>query len=78
MRHPRYSGIIQWVFGVALIFLSIPGLVLAVLMTISMLLRVPKEERMLHEEFGEKWEEYCKRTTKKKYLLFINKGEGIK
>ena len=65
MRHPRYSGIILWIFGVALIFLSIAGLVLAVLMSALMLLRIPKEEKMLHEEFGEKWEEYCKTTAKK-------------
>ncbi|NAS89131.1 hypothetical protein C4E24_05270 [ANME-1 cluster archaeon AG-394-G21] len=65
MRHPRYSGIILWIFGVALIFLSIIGLVLAVLMSILMLLRIPKEEKVLHEEFGEKWEDYCKRTAKK-------------
>ena len=65
MRHPRYSGIILWVFGVALIFVSIAGLVLAVLMSALMLLRIPKEERMLHEEFGKEWEDYCKGTTKK-------------
>ena len=65
MRHPRYSGIIQWIFGVALIFLSIAGLVLAVLMSALMLLRIPKEEKMLHEEFGKEWEDYCKKTTKK-------------
>ena len=65
MRHPRYSGIILWVFGVALIFLSITGLVLAVLMSALMLLRIPKEEKILHEEFGKEWEEFCKRTTKK-------------
>ena len=65
MRHPRYSGIILWIFGVALIFLSIAGLVLAVLMSALMLLRIPKEERMLHEVFGEEWEEFCERTTKK-------------
>jgi len=65
MRHPRYSGIIFWVFGVALIFLSIPALVLAVLMSALMLLRIPKEERVLHEEFGKEWEQFCERTTKK-------------
>ncbi len=65
MRHPRYSGIIFWVFGVALIFLSIPALVLAVLMSALMLLRIPKEEKVLHGEFGKEWVEYCKRTTKK-------------
>ena len=65
MRHPRYSGIIQWIFGVALIFLSIIGLVLAVLISSLMLLRIPKEEKMLHQEFGEEWEDYCRRVTKK-------------
>ena len=65
MRHPRYSGIIWWVFGVALVFLSIPALVLAVLMAMLMLLRIPKEEKMLHQEFGKGWEEFCERTTKK-------------
>ena len=52
-------------FVVALIFLSIADLVLAVLMSALMLLRDPKEEKMLHEVCGEKWDEYCKRTTKK-------------
>ncbi len=47
------------------LFLSIAGLVLAVLMSALMLLRIPKEEKMLHEVFGEKWGEFCKRTTKK-------------
>lgn len=65
MRHPRYSGIIFWVFGVALVFLSIPALVLAVLMSALMLIRIPKEEKILHEEFGKEWEDYCRRVTKK-------------
>ena len=65
IRHPRYSGIIFWVFGVALVFLSIPALVLAVLMSFLMLIRIPKEEKMLHQEFGKEWEEFCKKTTKK-------------
>jgi protein-S-isoprenylcysteine O-methyltransferase Ste14 len=47
------------------LFLSIAGLVLAVLMSALMLLRIPKEEKILHEEFGNEWEDYCKRTTKK-------------
>lgn len=65
MRHPRYSGIIQWIFGVALIFVSIAGLVLAVLMSALMLLRIPKEERMLHEEFGKEWGNIVKGQPKK-------------
>lgn len=65
MRHPRYSGLVCWVFGVALIFLSGPAIVLAVMMSALMLLRIPKEERMLHEEFGIEWDNFCERTTKR-------------
>jgi protein-S-isoprenylcysteine O-methyltransferase Ste14 len=65
MRHPRYSGLVLWVFGVALVFVSIPALVLAVLMSSLMLIRILKEERMLHEEFGVEWDSFCGRTAKK-------------
>ena len=65
MRHPRYSGIIFWVFGLALVFVSIPALVLAAIMSFLMLIRITKEEKMLHQEFSKEWEEYCERTTKK-------------
>ena len=65
MRHPRYSGIIFWVFGIGIIFLSSPAIVLAAIMSFLMLIRIPKEEKMLYQEFGKEWEYYCKRTTKK-------------
>ncbi len=65
MRHPRYSGLVWWVFGVALVFLSGPALVLAAMMSVLMLIRIPKEERMLHEEFGVEWDNFCGRTAKK-------------
>ena len=65
MRHPRYSGLVLWVFGIALVFVSIPALVLAAMMSVLMLIRIPKEERMLQEEFGAEWENFCGRTAKK-------------
>ncbi len=65
MRHPRYSGLVCWIFGVAMVFLSGPAIVLAVMMSILMLLRIPKEERLLHEEFEGKWDNFCERTTKR-------------
>ena len=65
MRHPRYSGLVWWVFGVALVFLSGPALVLAVMMSVLMLIRIPKEERLLYGEFDKEWKDYCRRTTKK-------------
>jgi protein-S-isoprenylcysteine O-methyltransferase Ste14 len=65
MRHPRYSGLVCWVFGVAMVFLSGPGLVLAAMMSVLMLIRIPKEERLLYGEFDKEWKDYCRRTTKK-------------
>lgn len=62
IRHPRYSGIMLWVFGIALVFLSLPALMLASMMTLCMLSRIPKEEQLLHDEFGEEWEAYRERT----------------
>ena len=49
IRHPRYSGIVFWVFGTAMIFRSLLGLVGALLMTILFLWRIKDEE----------WEGYC-------------------
>ncbi|GEM_PF-5611250 len=39
-------------------------------MSILMLIRIPKEERMLHKEFGGAWEDYCTRTGRK-VILFV-------
>lgn len=64
MRHPRYSGIIFWGFGIALIFRSILGLLLAVLIAILILWRIPDEEKLLQKKFRQEWEEYCGRTKK--------------
>lgn len=69
MRHPRYNGGICWILGSALIFLSILGLILAIVYSIIMLLRISKEERLLHQEFGKEWEEYCGKT--KKIIPFV-------
>ena len=65
MRHPRYSGIIWWILGMALVFHSIPALALAIVMCLCMLSRIPKEERMLRDVFPDGWEDYCRRTPHK-------------
>ena len=65
IRHPRYSGIIFWIFGFALVFPCILSLILASIMSSCILYRIPKEEKTLHEVFKEDWENFCKRTPKK-------------
>jgi len=62
MRHPRYSGIIQWVFGLALVFPSAVSLALAAAMAALILIRIPKEELLLEGAFGDNWRDYCSRT----------------
>ena len=34
-------------------------------MTVLMLLRIPKEEKLLYGEFDKEWKDYCRRTNKK-------------
>lgn len=69
IRHPRYLGGILGVFGIALIFISIIGILLAIGVTILLIWRIIDEEKLLHETFGDEWEEYRKRT--KKLIPFI-------
>lgn len=64
MRHPRYNGSICWILGSALIFLSILGLILAIIYSLTILLRISREERLLHQGLEKEWEEYCGKTKK--------------
>jgi protein-S-isoprenylcysteine O-methyltransferase Ste14 len=64
MRHPRYSGIVLWTFGLALIFLSLPGLVIGAATLVVVLWRIRDEEQLLHGEFGTEWEHYARHTKK--------------
>lgn len=65
MRHPRYLGIMFWILGLGMIFCSIIGLIIALLMIILFVFRIQIEEKMLHKEFGKEWEDYCMMATKK-------------
>jgi protein-S-isoprenylcysteine O-methyltransferase Ste14 len=63
VRHPMYAA--QWLWGMAQVLLvhnwiaGFSGLVLSVLLY---LLRIPREERMMAEHFGEKYRSYTDRT----------------
>ena len=64
VRHPLYSGRIMLHFGIALLFSSLWGGVLMAVSALSFLIRIPVEEEMLIEEFGDAYREYRKRTKK--------------
>lgn len=62
IRHPMYTGIVG--FGAALALVSANGVfaVLAAIVIIGLVLRIPKEEQMLLEEFGADYRAYMQRT----------------
>jgi protein-S-isoprenylcysteine O-methyltransferase Ste14 len=62
IRHPRYLGLILWILGASLIYLSIAGLVITGVMTLLLAWRIYDEENLLQQEFGQEWTNYCQQT----------------
>lgn len=59
-RHPRYQGLFMLALGITLVFHSWVGVAVLVPLLGLFVYRVKDEEAMLHREFGEQWEAYCK------------------
>jgi protein-S-isoprenylcysteine O-methyltransferase Ste14 len=64
IRHPLYLGEITRNIGIPLILSSVYGFAIVFIGNLFLLLRIPIEERMLIEEFGQEYEEYMKKTKK--------------
>jgi protein-S-isoprenylcysteine O-methyltransferase Ste14 len=62
MRHPLYTAMFGYGASLALVTANWVFVVLAVLVIAGMLARVPKEEQMMIEEFGEEYTAYMRRT----------------
>jgi protein-S-isoprenylcysteine O-methyltransferase Ste14 len=62
IRHPSYSGLIASMIGYVLIFRSMIGLALIVLLLLCLLSRMNDEERFLEAHFGEEYRNYRLRT----------------
>ncbi|MBK1987672.1 isoprenylcysteine carboxylmethyltransferase family protein [Sphaerospermopsis aphanizomenoides BCCUSP55] len=62
VRHPRYFGLFVWVLGVSLIYLSVVGLVMTGVYMLLLAWRIYDEEKLLQQEFGEQWTNYCQQT----------------
>ena len=63
IRHPMYAAI--WIAALTqplLIHNWIAGALILPAFAAMWFLRVPNEERMMHERFGAEWEAYCTRT----------------
>ncbi|MHA1728399.1 MAG: methyltransferase family protein [Promethearchaeota archaeon] len=67
VRNPKYFGFVLYFFSFSFIFLSIISIIIAILEILFVVWRIRDEEKILSEEFGEEWENYCKKT---KWRLF--------
>ncbi len=62
IRHPRYLGILIFFTGISLVFRSMLALLVVLALTGVLIWRVYAEEDLLHQEFGENWEAYRKKS----------------
>ncbi|MCM0756507.1 isoprenylcysteine carboxylmethyltransferase family protein [Desulfovibrio aminophilus] len=62
LRHPRYAGCVYWGLALPLVFLSLPGLIAALLYSLTFVWRIRDEELLLAEHFGDAWRSYARRT----------------
>jgi protein-S-isoprenylcysteine O-methyltransferase Ste14 len=61
-RHPLYSAMAVWAAGFALVTANWIFIAFAVLTPILLFLRVPREEKMMLDQFGEEYRKYMDRT----------------
>lgn len=62
LRHPRYFGILVFFSGISVIFLAWISLLLVLFLMLILLWRIGDEEKLMHQEFGNDWLDYKKRT----------------
>ncbi|MGE5223862.1 MAG: methyltransferase family protein [Omnitrophica WOR_2 bacterium] len=62
IRHPRYLGLTILLLGTALLFRSWAGLVADFILLAALVWRIGDEEILLHQEFGDRWDDYCRHT----------------
>jgi protein-S-isoprenylcysteine O-methyltransferase Ste14 len=64
VRNPSYLGLIVNAVGLALVFRSLPGVILALALIWPLIARMDAEERLLEETFGEEYRAYRARTAR--------------
>lgn len=62
IRHPRYLGIIVFLGGIPLTFLSTIPLILDFIILLVLLWRIKDEEILMNQEFKQEWKKYSKTT----------------
>jgi protein-S-isoprenylcysteine O-methyltransferase Ste14 len=64
IRHPIYAGEILYFLSIPLIFSSIYGFVIMMVIIPMLLYRIGYEEKVLSSKFGQEYEAYIRRTRK--------------
>lgn len=64
IRHPLYTAMMGYGIGIALLTANMIFVALAVLILAGLIARVPKEEQMMTQKFGEEYINYAHRTGK--------------
>jgi protein-S-isoprenylcysteine O-methyltransferase Ste14 len=62
IRHPLYAAMFAWAIALALLTASWIFVAIAVLSIAGTMVRVPKEEKMMLEAFGDEYKAYMQRT----------------
>ena len=62
IRHPRYLGIIIFFLGISLVFASLLAFLLVCGLLAVLIWRIFAEEKLLQQEFGREWDEYCRKS----------------
>jgi protein-S-isoprenylcysteine O-methyltransferase Ste14 len=64
IRHPSYLGLLVNSLGWALAFRSGVGLLLTAALVPPLVARIRAEERLLHSQFGDEYDVYCRQTSR--------------
>ena len=62
VRHPMYTAILAWLASLGLVIANWIPIIFAFWMMVFLVARVPREEQMMLEQFGEEYREYMRRT----------------
>jgi protein-S-isoprenylcysteine O-methyltransferase Ste14 len=62
IRHPRYLGIILFLLGISMVFRSWLSIILVLLTVMVLIWRISDEEKLMHDEFAGRWDEYRRKT----------------
>jgi protein-S-isoprenylcysteine O-methyltransferase Ste14 len=69
VRHPSYTGLLLAMIGWVLVFRSVIGLALNIILLLLLLGRIDDEEKFLEAEFGDEYRAYRQRT--RRLLPFV-------